>query len=288
MVTKLDLPVKDSVELVKEIIAERSNGVNAKFFAEIGGAWIEHVQAFLDAAGNPEVITIWDESVANPKPFLTLYNSPIEGHAHQIVLSAMREKKLQICPSCGEDGTPHTLDHYLPKAEFPHFSAIPANLSPMCDICQGHKLTDTLDKDDLRIFIHPYFDQFVAKRVLRLVIGKPYGAPHSFELVPMNGLKPDLEALLVRHVDGLRLQPRFVHFVKEMHGHLVRTVANIRALDQDVVQQLHSFRKLEAGRGKNGWRHIYFASVLKDESLLDWLVNGRLPEFIDTLPDDDE
>lgn len=288
MVTKLNLPAKSSVELVKEIIAERSKGKNAEFFAKIGDAWTERVRAFVNAGGNPEAIKQWDESVANATPFLTLYNSPTEGHAHQIVLSAMREKKLHICPSCGEDGTPHTLDHYLPKATFPHFSAIPANLSPMCDICQGHKLEDTLDKDSLRIFIHPYFDQFVATRVLRLVIGEPYDAPRSFELVPMDDLAPDLKALLLRHIDGLHLQPRFVHFVKDMHGHLVRTVANMRALDQDVVQQIRSFRKMEVARGKNGWRHIYFASVLKDQSLLDWLVNGQLPENIDTVPDDDD
>jgi len=288
VVTKLDLPEQSSVELLKQIIAERSKGVNAKFFAKIGDEWTERVQAFIDAAGNPELIKKWDESIANPKPFLTLYNSPAEGHAHQIVLSAMREKKLQICPSCGEDGTPYTLDHYLPKTDFPHFSVIPANLSPMCDICQGHKLAETLDEHDRRIFIHPYFDQFVANRVLRLVIGKPYESPHNFELLPMDGLSPDLEALLLRHVTGLQLQPRFVHFVKDMHGHLVRTVANIRALDQNVVHQIRTFRRLEAGRGKNGWRHIYFASVLKDDDLLEWLENGKLPEYIDTVPDNED
>lgn len=61
----------------------------------------------------------------------------------------------------------------------------------------------------------------------------------------------------------------------------------MRALDQNVVHQIRSFRKLEAERGKNGWRHIYFASVLKDEDLLDWLVNGQLPEFI-ALPDSND
>ncbi len=99
---------------------------------------------------------------------------------------------------------------------------------------------------------------------------------------------PDLEALLLRHVTGLRLQLRFIHFVKDMHGHLVRTVANIRALDQNVVHQIRTFRRLEAGRGKNGWRHIYFASVLKDDDLLEWLENGKLPEYIGTVPDNED
>lgn len=55
-------------------------------------------------------------------------------------LHVMRKKhKLRACPSCGEDGSPGTLDHYLPKEEFPELSVFFENLTPMCDQCQERK-----------------------------------------------------------------------------------------------------------------------------------------------------
>lgn len=62
-----------------------------------------------------------------------------------------------LCPFCGGLGHVHTLDHYLPKSNFPVYSVLPANLVPCCRDCNtgkgaafGHHAHDQT--------LHPYLD----------------------------------------------------------------------------------------------------------------------------------
>lgn len=61
-----------------------------------------------------------------------------------------------ICPYCGH-GQTSTLDHYLPKENFPEFSISPCNLIPCCPNCNSKKLSyhAAFEKNQL---IHPYYD----------------------------------------------------------------------------------------------------------------------------------
>ncbi len=61
------------------------------------------------------------------------------------------------CPLCGDIGHVRTLDHYIPKANFPIYSVMPGNLIPCCRDCNSEKLnafSATLAGQTL----HPYFD----------------------------------------------------------------------------------------------------------------------------------
>lgn len=62
------------------------------------------------------------------------------------------------CPFCWI-GTVNTLDHFLPKQQFPAFSVTPSNLIPACEWCQGEKMEyfATTTSEQL---LHPYFDNF--------------------------------------------------------------------------------------------------------------------------------
>ncbi|TPJ42888.1 HNH endonuclease signature motif containing protein [Mesorhizobium sp. B2-7-1] len=44
-----------------------------------------------------------------------------------------------MCPFCGGLGHTWTLDHYLPKANFPAYSVNPSNLVPCCRDCNSGK-----------------------------------------------------------------------------------------------------------------------------------------------------
>jgi hypothetical protein len=62
------------------------------------------------------------------------------------------------CPFCGGIGHPKNLDHYLPKANFPQYSILPANLIPCCRDCNTEKknaVAQTLGGQSL----HPYLDK---------------------------------------------------------------------------------------------------------------------------------
>lgn len=91
-----------------------------------------------------DLIKLYDnQMVKNPSPGRDDYDA---------IMMAAKGR----CPFCSH-GKPKTLDHYLPKSEYPEFSIFPANLVPCCRDCNHEKLTD-LAKEQKTQFIHPYFD----------------------------------------------------------------------------------------------------------------------------------
>lgn len=278
MVTRLPLPQPCSVALVDQIVEERANGIHAAWFNGLADEWRTRVEAYIAARGNPEVLPTWDAIMENRKRFLNLYNSPAPHSVQAPILASLRERKLQYCPSCGEEGTPNTLDHYLPKDGYPHFAITPANLVPMCDICQQIKGVEVLDAEGRRIYLHPYFDEFLAAQVLRLVIGRPYETPEHFVLEPNLDLPEDLSAMTQRHIDGLQLVRRYGHFFRDSYIRLLKLARQARSTGQDIPSLIGMFRAFHAASAANVWPHIFYAAVAEDDDLLDYLAHGDLPE----------
>lgn len=68
-----------------------------------------------------------------------------------------KQVKGKVCPVCGEKGR-ITLDHYLPKNEYPTLCVMPDNLLPICMDCNGAKGI----KSALRghgVPVHLYYDR---------------------------------------------------------------------------------------------------------------------------------
>jgi 5-methylcytosine-specific restriction endonuclease McrA len=62
------------------------------------------------------------------------------------------------CPFCGISES-STLDHYLPKEQYPEFSVFPKNLVPSCAVCNTRKRDRVLDVGtNVRMFLHPCYD----------------------------------------------------------------------------------------------------------------------------------
>lgn len=281
MVTKLPLPEPCSITLVSAVVQERIGGPNAQYFNDLENEWRERVEQYLDERGNPEIVPNWPAILPVPyrTRFLTLYDSPQEGAAQYQILRDLRDRKLQLCPSCGEEGAPNTLDHYLPKTKFPQFAITPANLTPMCDTCQGIKGIQLLDGNGRRIYLHPYFDEFLTGQVLRLVIGRPFNAPESFTLGPDPNLPDHTMALVQRHIDGLGLERRYGAYFRDEYMRLLRLAQICRTKGSDIREDIPKFKQLHELRASNVWPHVFYAAVSEDEELLDYLANGDLPEL---------
>jgi 5-methylcytosine-specific restriction endonuclease McrA len=70
----------------------------------------------------------------------------------QIIISAPKGK----CPNCNHRQA-NTLDHYLPKSEYPILSVSPINLIPSCSNCNTGKLINYPTSSENEA-IHPYYD----------------------------------------------------------------------------------------------------------------------------------
>lgn len=279
MIMKLPLPPFDSVQLVRDVVAERANGVNAAYFQGIEQDWCERVQQYIDAAGSPETVTTW--AVAEPRKttFLNLYSAPKKESAQGRVLDAMREHDLSICPACGEVGRPNTLDHYLPKVSYPHFCVTPANLFPMCDACQSAKGSKVGSAQYPRFFIHPYFDAFVAEQVLRLEIQAPFNAP-TFALRVVETLEPLSAELVKSHVRELDVERRYANFFRNEYRRVLRLVGAMRKSGQDVPGTLTTLKHGAIDRSPNAWEHVFYAAILDNPDLVEYLANADLPPYL--------
>lgn len=279
MVTKLPLPDPCGIELVGAVVQERAAGPNAQYFSDLEEEWRERVENYIAQRGNPETVPNWPAILPHRTRFLTLYKSPNDGSAQQQIIKDLRERKLQLCPSCGEEGTPNTLDHYLPQKRFPQFAVTPANLIPMCDICQGKKGEHTLDANGRRVFLHSYFDDFIEGQVLRLLIGRPLNAPKDFVLEADLGLPPHQIAIVQRHIEGLDLQRRYGAYFREEYMRLLHLAQLCRTKGTDIREDIPKFKQLHELRAANVWPHLFYAAVSDDEELLDYLAERELPEM---------
>lgn len=281
MVIRLQLPNIDYDDFIDAVVTERQAGRNASFFTGIKHEWKDRTQNYLDNMGNPEVVKRWNRvTEADGKKFVNLYNNPKAGAAHRPILESLRARTLQICPACGEDGTPNTLDHYLPKDDFPEFAITAANLSPMCDICQGEKKTKTVTAANERIFLHPYYDEFLGMQVVVLEFVKPLETPPSFTLRPSHALDAAQTALVSRHIHELGVIRRYHHFFRDEYMRLLRLTNDIHQRGQNLREQLENFRNMASYKSVNSWLHVFYAGVTADNDLMAYLETGDMPDFV--------
>lgn len=280
MVVQLVPPNSDNDDYIDGVVAQRQGGVNAGFFTNLTPGWKARVQAYKDARGDPCILKPWPDVQHHAKKFHNLYLKPADDSIQGPVLQGLRSRELQLCPACGEDGTPNTLDHYLPKQTYPEFSITAYNLFPMCDICQGEKGTATVNATNERLFLHPYFDQFTDAQVFCLRIGRPFEAPQTISLDPHPGLSAAQQALVTRHLHELGIGRRYNRFFKSEYIRLLRLVKSIRQNGQNVRTQLDTFCEYALHKSVNSWVHVFYTGVIADAALMDYLEAGALPAHL--------
>lgn len=76
-------------------------------------------------------------------------------HFYEMLLQSSPHNK---CPLCGV-GFVTTLDHHLPKTDYPALAVTPVNLIPACSYCNKEKLQDIPTCAEEQT-LHPYYDNF--------------------------------------------------------------------------------------------------------------------------------
>ncbi|MFN3354784.1 MAG: hypothetical protein ACK418_02025 [Pseudomonas sp.] len=280
MVMRLPKPQHCSVTLVQDVVRERQGGVNALYFTGIETEWKARTQIYLDNSGSPEYVPLWPAIPNEKKKSLKyLYTHPALGSAQGIVLDDLNNHELNLCPACGEFGKPNTLDHYLPKGKYPHFSITPVNLFPMCDSCQKEKLEKTHTAIEPRLFLHPYFDVFLERQIIRVVIHPPYDTP-TFSIELLDWLSDEQRLVVQAHIRELAIERRFAGFFKDESIRILKHAAKIRNGNQTIEQSLELFRSLYEEPTLNSWQHLYYRAVLDNPDMLEYLTIGVFPAQI--------
>jgi 5-methylcytosine-specific restriction endonuclease McrA len=165
-----------------------------------------------------------------------LYNSYQSGKgADKSIVTEARKIATGYCPYCGlrlrlrPAGAEHESDHHLPRTRFPEFSVHLPNLVTACHDCNFRKSDKVSNENGERLFLHPYFDDCLAQRLLEAeVLDSGGGVPGvEFRLRPSVGALPEGN-VVKNHVDWLDLPNRLED---EVVGELCRILEMLAAGD---------------------------------------------------------
>lgn len=167
------------------------------------------------------------------------------------------------CPFCGGIGHVRTLDHYMPKANFPVFSVLPGNLVPCCRDCNTEKLNSFPTTKGGQP-LHPYYDddkyfneQWVFANVM--VTDPP---SLNFYVAPPVGWTPDEQERVQTHFREYGLGEKFG---TEAAADLPETIQTRRTTLQYATPAEFSEYLFEKSATLdfpiNNWRRVMFASL---------------------------
>ncbi len=185
------------------------------------------------------------------------------------------------CPLCGGIGHVRTLDHYLPKANFPLYSIMPTNLVPCCRDCNIEKLNAfAAVRGDQAL--HPYFDNdrfFNEKWVYAKVIPSAPRKPPLLEffVAPPDHWADDDKSRVNAHFREYDLKKKFS---VEAAAELPETIQTRRTTMSANTPQDFSGYLAEKGNMRglpiNNWRRVMFTALAADN----WFCNQAFADML--------
>lgn len=216
-------------------------------------------QSSVGGVSATELIKVYDGRMAGAKsPGRPVYDRIISG------------SKYQRCPLCNL-GTVTTLDHHLPKTEYPALSVAPDNLVPACDRCQKIKRTKFPTTEGNQT-LHPYYDNFESEVWLNADVISGHPAVFQFSVKAPSHWSVVTVDRLEEHMRSLGLGKLYASNAgSELAG--IRT--HLRTLHSSggasaVQSHLIEVAKSWAAEFKNSWR----AAMYNAGAANPWFCNG--------------
>ncbi len=182
-----------------------------------------------------------------------------------------RTEGLLSCPLCGS-GTTGSLDHLLPRAVYPEFSIMRANLVPACAHCNSSsKGNKHRGQSAPERFIHPYFDDFADDPIWRVQANPPYAAA-TFDAVAEPGLPAARSSIVAYHLKNV-LGFAFQTFVRNLWSTYPREVSLALAGQVATPAAVSHVVAIDLDRsvvtnGVNGWRTAFLRGASADAAVV--------------------
>lgn len=170
------------------------------------------------------------------------------------------------CPLCGGIGHVRTLDHYLPKANFPLYSVLPANLVPCCRDCNSDKLNSFSATKDGQT-IHPYFDGdrfFVEKWISATVVPGDPPVVSFFVAPPAHWPAAD-RSRVASHFAEYGLGGKFsIEAAADLSETIQTRRTTLAAVGADGFSQYLAEKGQNPDLPINNWRRVMFTALSTD------------------------
>lgn len=173
-----------------------------------------------------------------------------------------RNHALDECPCCGSPRPPETLDHFLPKEDWPEYAIFSDNLVPQCRGCAPIKGVKYFSKkDNQSLFLHPMYSPALStlrfKIDVKMVSGKPDFSP--IFSIPESVAESDLERVSL-HLDSLQVRARIVGYCHEEYRHWIRLAKSKPCDIKSMLESRLSERICDPY--PNNWATAFYQGIL--------------------------
>lgn len=202
---------------------------------------------------------------------LSLYNykSKVLHQLKEFLTTTQSGRKFNTCQMCTIEPV-GSLDHILPKEEFPEFVVNPLNLFPSCLNCNAKKGAHWLGRNE-RLFLNLYFDNLPNHQYLKIEFDS-YPIPNFS--IDKNGLSDEFYIVLNSHCLRLNLFSRFRENSSEVIDPIVTDAKNFipkMGIDEYRKTIARSTLEMQSIYGTNHWKSLLKLALVNNknfESLL--------------------
>lgn len=170
------------------------------------------------------------------------------------------------CPTCGGIGQPRTLDHYLPKANYPKLAIVPQNLIPACRDCNTDKRNPLVEHPHQQL-LHPYLDkrQFFEERWISITVSHTVPCTIIYSAAPPEHWTDEDKARAVNHFDMFGIAKRYSVQAGSELGFLMDIYGNY--FSRQPPEAFSDFLRSGAnapGLLTNGWKMVLYEALADD------------------------
>lgn len=185
----------------------------------------------------------------------------------------------KLCPNCTINNV-QSLDHCIPKSEFPEFSDNPKNLMQCCMTCNGKK-SKIWRTNAARIFLNLFIDEIPPIQFLFVRGELREEIPvFSFRLEQSEGIDDLLYAKIKSHYFGLDLLNRFADNSSDVADELAFTIKPWveKNLPLDTIKEsiLKTALNMQEKFGKNYWKAILYIECVSNDEIYKSIISPVL------------
>lgn len=269
--TKIDDVLKEIIPSVRESLHSRLNDIKSTLITieedyEDKG---ENMQLHMSVSASMVGAVTADELVHLYERKLVAKKSKSR-HFYDEILAL---NSLKMCPYCNtKDST--TLDHYLPKANYPQYAITPLNLVPACRDC-NHKKRDDIPQCATDLFLHPYFEDLPDFVWLNADVQQTNPVSFKFDISSASeGSKKIILHRLKKQFNCLDLASVYGTYSANEWSSIKYYISNLpdcNAISQYITSTLHAAEH----HNINSWKAAMYRGMLRSS----WILNK---EFLNT------
>jgi len=184
----------------------------------------------------------------------------------ELLLSAPQN----ICPYCTIRSV-KTIDHFLPKSEYPSYSITPSNLVPSCRDCNtDKKISYPINSSDQTF--HPYFDKVDTECWIKAELRQTEPLSFQYIVIKPNTWDDNQVARATSHFDGYNINELFSNEANRELRSMQGLIRNLYLQNGNLLRLhlLDTYNSCLNGLGLIDWKTLMYQELSTNE----WFLNG--------------